>query len=407
MLEDARSRLIVHYPFFGVLALRLNFIESSMEGMLAQTMGVTADKKLYYNPKFVESLKISDVVIVFCHEILHLVQRVHSRFPMGGNPGVWNLASDYAVNTMILDSGLVADKEDHILDKIFPEEAREFAKGKGTEEMYILMMREEFTPPEPRMQFGDKFGDEQEGEGNSKEGKHPCNGLGCQSGSSLKKMDAAQRLELEENILAAAAAQDEDNRAKGKGDLPGWMQDFLTKVSRPTITWKDHLRRAAYHHFKNRYNWSRPGRRSEAIGVRLPARKPTPKGAIVAIDTSGSISDQELTRFLSECVGIMDACGAPWIEILLHDTRVYLQERYTRKTIGKMKVCRGGTSHIDVFQKIDDSKQKVGMVICFTDLASDFPPQPKYPVIWAVPEEYANMKEPWGKKLLVKNEGTN
>jgi len=393
-MNDVRSRLVIKYPFFGILALRLTFIESNMEGMLAATMGVTADKKLIYNPEFVNSLSISDLAIVFCHEILHLVQQVHSRFPLGGDPAVWNIASDYAVNSMILETDLCDDKEDNILDKIFPIEAREWAKGKGTEQMYLAMMREDFSPPQPRIKFGDSEED--------KPGNHPCNGLGCQSGSILKEMTSAQKAEVEENILSAAIAQQEYNKIKNKGNLPGFLEEFLARISKPMITWKDHLRRAAYHSFKGLYTWNRPGRRSEAIGMRLPARKPTPKGAVVSIDTSGSISDQLINRFLGECIGILDACGCPWIEVMFHDVDVYLKEKFNRKTLSKIRIQRGGTSHIDVFSKIEESKQRVGMYIGFTDLYTSFPPEiPKFPVIWCCPDGESGTA-PWGKVLKIK-----
>jgi hypothetical protein len=58
-----------------------------------------------------------------------------------------------------------------------------------------------------------------------------------------------------------------------------------------------------------------------------------------------------------------------------------------------------------VFDKINESMatEKVGMVVAFTDLYTDFPEKPSYPVLWAHPEEHGEgVPVPWGKKVEVK-----
>lgn len=313
---------------------------------------------------------------------------------------LWNIAADYAVNSAISETKLC--NEPNILDKIFPEEAhgvrlREYAKGKSTETMYLDMLRQEFNAPEVNYVWcdGDGHGNEQGESGG--EAKNKRNGLGCSSASKMKKVSQRELRELKQDIQAAAA----QSRALGKGDMPGYLQEFLAEISKPTVTWKDHLRRAAYESFKGNYTWNRPSRRSEVLRIRLPARKPTPKGAIIVMDTSGSISDEMLRQFLSEVVAIMKTCRCPWVDIYFHDMECYLQETFNKSTIKKLKVRRGGTSHIDVFKKISESKKKVGMVVAFTDLMTCFPDKPDYPVIWAVPSQYMNHSVPWGKKVEV------
>jgi predicted metal-dependent peptidase len=154
--------------------------------------------------------------------------------------------------------------------------------------------------------------------------------------------------------------------------------------------------------FKGRYSFHKPGRRSAGMGMRLPVRKPTKHAAVVIMDTSGSISDQELTQFLTESSEIMRACGAPKIHIYFHDVNCYHHEEYTRETINKVKVTRRGTSHIDVFEKVIENEEKVGMVVAFTDLATSFPPEePPFPVLWAHPPSGDSYGVPWGQKIRV------
>jgi predicted metal-dependent peptidase len=200
-------------------------------------------------------------------------------------------------------------------------------------------------------------------------------------------------------VIAAALA------SKGKGKHPAFADEFLALVRKPSVTWKEHLRRAATSVFKGRYTFARRSRRSHHTPMMMPSRSRTPNGAIIMIDTSGSISDEDLTQFVSECSGILRETGCKFLKIYFHDVMCYHIEEYDLNSINKIKATRGGTSHIDVFEKVNDSlrNDKVGMVVAFTDLYTDFPEKPSYPVIWAHPEEHGEGQSvPFGKKVEVK-----
>ena len=200
-------------------------------------------------------------------------------------------------------------------------------------------------------------------------------------------------------VIAAALA------SQGKGKHPAFADEFLALIRKPSVTWKEHLRRAATSVFKGRYSFARRSRRSYNTPMMLPSRTRTPNGAIIMIDTSGSISDEDLTQFVSECSGILRETGCKFLKIYFHDVLCYHIEEYDLNTIGKIKATRGGTSHIDVFEKVTESQRtdKVGMVVAFTDLYTDFPEKPSYPVLWAHPEENGEgVPVPWGKKVEVK-----
>lgn len=415
-LSEARTRLLMKFKFFGYLAISLNLIESESAGGQG-TACVDGKGNLYYNPKFINNLDVVEVMAVFCHEILHIVQGCQSRFPLGGNMMLWNVAADFIVNGMIRDSeASFAGKnvrklmhETPLFKRIYPEEFYQLSKGKTTEQVYLFLLKEQ-------EKLQGKGGGKEEGCGKPTE-KGPgdrgpdtqrCdsrNRLGCSSGSRVQKELHESKVtarEWTEKIIAAAQKCEQDENTRGK--MPGWLTDFITKITRPTITWKDFIRRNAQATFRGRYSWHRPARRSEAIGMRLQARKPTPKGAVVLIDSSGSVSDTTLNKFISECVGILRACGAPWIHMYFHDYECYFKDKFSIKSLSKLKVQRGGTSHIPVFQEVIKDKRDNGLIIAFTDLESAFPEpaeRPKCPVIWAVPKRYENHRHPWGQKVVI------
>ena len=60
----------------------------------------------------------------------------------------------------------------------------------------------------------------------------------------------------------------------------------------------------------------------------------------------------------------------------------------------------GGTSHICVFDYIDQHKLTPRLFIGLTDLCSNFPTKkPPYPVLWVVPKVHDT--PPWGKVIEV------
>ena len=110
-MTKARNKLIMDYPWFGSLAMRLNVSEAEggqYNGHPVPTMS-TNGQVIVYNPKFVETLTESEVVGVMAHEVLHCAL-LHP-FRRGAREAKkWNVACDYAINQICADSGLSLPK---------------------------------------------------------------------------------------------------------------------------------------------------------------------------------------------------------------------------------------------------------------------------------------------------------
>jgi len=425
-ISEARYQLWLFYPLFGYLALSLKFQEHPDGGPGGVgTAGIDPEGNLYYKPEFIDSLNLVDTAVVITHEILHLVQCATARFPKGGNRMVWNLAADVVVNSIILESGFNLESSD-IIDKMISKENFIKYKGMPTEEIYRRMMQENEADAKGQCpacqknneqgagEQGQSGGDEppqgdEQGAGEHKKDceHHPDNWLGCSASTHQHKNQSARSSIEWSRKLVEAHEFSKGRTSNSKGNISGRLMDYIVSLSKPTVTWRDHLRRATSVSFKTRYTWNKPGRRSEAIGMRLQAKKPAPKGVVVCIDTSGSIPLEIITQFLTESLALMRASKAAFIHIFFHDVECYSHGRYTPNTINKIKIQKGGTSHIPVFEAIKESKEKVGMVVCFTDLMSSFPEEAWVkrhigaPVIWAVPSAYSNYDIPFGKKIVV------
>ncbi len=104
---NARRRLLIDYPFFGKLSLRLKIIETTK--LPFKTMG-TNGKDLAYDPTYVENMSKTVkgrklLITTIAHEVLH-VAFMHPFRMRGRNFELWNVACDYAINGILRDAGL-------------------------------------------------------------------------------------------------------------------------------------------------------------------------------------------------------------------------------------------------------------------------------------------------------------
>ena len=141
----------------------------------------------------------------------------------------------------------------------------------------------------------------------------------------------------------------------------------------------------------------RPNRR---YGITNPGTKRNYTSRLmVAFDTSGSVSDDQLEYFANELNGMIDHVQVDFVQF---DTEItYGPKPYTKKA-GKIGIeGRGGTNFYPVVDMASEMEYD-GLVV-FTDGEAPFPPRPRYRVLWAVCERNANTNFPFGKKVVIEN----
>jgi predicted metal-dependent peptidase len=112
----------------------------------------------------------------------------------------------------------------------------------------------------------------------------------------------------------------------------------------------------------------------------------------VVLDTSGSISKNELTEFISELQTLEYI--VPEYTVMTADAKVHeiVKVKDLKELVSKIKFeGGGGTDFRDVFQKV----KKCNVMIFFTDGYTTYPENPPgYPVLWILTK--SNEKPPWG-----------
>jgi hypothetical protein len=99
-ISKARAKMILDFPFFSALALRLQVVVAPE---LVETCGVDG-RHLWINPDFINAQRPDHLVTIVAHEAMHCALHHHLRRG-ARDPHRSNIAQDYAINLLLKASG--------------------------------------------------------------------------------------------------------------------------------------------------------------------------------------------------------------------------------------------------------------------------------------------------------------
>jgi len=304
-ITKARVKLLLHHPFFGNLATRLKIVDASDRIPTAAVDG----RNLFYNDEFVSKLSDGELIFLIAHEVMHCVYE-HMLRRGEREPQVWNMAADYVIN-----NGLIRDRIGDVI-KVVPILADRQYDGMTTDEVYDKLMENAVTIKmtlDTHLDLeGD--GDSEDGDGDGK------SGIGKKLTEEERK---ALRDELKDAVIQAA-------QAAGAGNLPTGVDRIVKNITDPKMPWQELCRIQLTSMIKNDYSFTRPSRKSWHTGAVLPGMLPAEEVDVcIAIDTSGSISNDMVKDFLGEIQGIMGTFDSWNIKIWCFDTQVYAERDFS------------------------------------------------------------------------------
>lgn len=377
-MSKARAFLLLDHPFFATLLLYMTPVNvAGKPGYEIIDTMATDGRYLYYNPSFVQKLDLQELIGILAHEAMHPAMAHHLRRG-GREPRKWNVAADYAINPIVLDSGLKLPK-DALVDAKY--------KDLMAEEIYNLL---------PVSKSGGKGTDQDPGK---------CGGVMDATdgkGKPLSKAEIDQLTAEAKSNLAQAAAL-----AKARGKLPAGIEALVDEMLNPQVPWTDVLRMYVAKLVKTDTTWTNPSRRFAHTGLTLPGTLKEGTGEIViGVDTSGSIycDKPALAQFLGEIDSILEDVKPERVHLVYCDAAVNGVDTFEFGDAISPKTFKpkggGGTAFEPVFDWARDNAAPMAIVY-LTDLMGSFPTGCDVPTIWVCANNEGGTA-PFGEVIHVK-----
>jgi len=311
-----------------------------------------------YGTAFVDSLDDQCLRGLILHETLHKAFRHTTvwRHLYDKNPRLANMACDYVINLLIVDSDRMGN------DVRLPEGGLIDEKYRGMDagEVYKMLDKDQQEKGKSNGQ-GDSGDDQgsQESEGFDEHDWEASDKLSEQEREGMaREVDQA----LRQGALLAGRL---------KGNVPRGVSELLEAK----VNWREVLRDfvSSFANEHDSSTWRRPNRRWVDQGVYMPSAVSETMGEmVVAIDTSGSIGQEELSRFLGEVMAICRDVNPERVHLLYWDTEVAQHETYEQGQYESMLQSTkpkggGGTCVVCVPKYIKEKSLKPECVLVLTD----------------------------------------
>ena len=190
---------------------------------------------------------------------------------------------------------------------------------------------------------------------------------------------------------------------RGAGDIPGEILEIINSFLKPQLKFGIILKNYFSELIQTSRSFRRPSRRIEEFILPSNSDDEDKLTSInVYIDSSGSLTDEEIKIFNSEIKSIKNNFNPEKITLISFDTKIRKIKiiKHNDKFDDFDLLGRGGTCLIDVFNHINNNKPSVSLI--FTDLDVSIPTNyPKTPLIWLCTDPNQKTKPKYGKFIHV------
>jgi predicted metal-dependent peptidase len=374
-VEKAIVKMVLDHPFFAALALKMRV----KQDYAVPTFCVDG-VYMRYNPDFCATLDDTELFTVLAHECLHLafghLWRKGSR-----SMKKWNYATDYVINNYLMkynEDEVAASRhgpfklpEGGLLDSKYDNMAEE--------EVYNLL-------PEPPPDNGGGSGS---GGGGGESG-----GMGdfTEPATDDGNTEEDWRQRAVEGI----------NASKLRGRESGSMTRAIERHLKGTQDWREVLRELLSAPSNDDYDETRPDRRFMEEDIFLPTLYSERVGTfVVALDTSGSVTAEMLSKFMAEVQYCLDTVKPEKIIVIDCDAAINQEREFAYGDNLRDFTAKGGggTDFRPVFDRVKSLPDSPEAVVYFTDGYGAFPTEhPGYPVIWV---DYGGTDYPFGQVVRI------
>lgn len=399
------------------------------------TFASDAKWRLYFDPAKLMEWPVDQVSGVILHEVGHCIRGHASRFESLGEPAgnakIFNIAGDSLINADLRDDHIGLPEGAVYVDTL-QEQGVDVNREMSAEQIYQLIKEkaeENCTCNDSQGDSNDDSGDSQDANGSENQdgqeqnqnssqgqgeqeqnqnedssqgqgnGNQPCpvhqpawdcgsaaDGIPRDYEKEGEKVDEGVD-EERGDLIRQQVAVDIAQHAKNRGSVPAGLQRWAKELLEPTVDWRRELASIVRRSFAQvaglrDYTYQRPSRRDSSMraqgqNIVLPAmRQPNPPKVSIVIDTSGSMSEDELTYALSETQGVLRSLGSSGrnIQVITCDAQAHTSKV---NSISKVNLEGGGGTDMRVgIQAAMQGGSKPDVVIVLTDGFTPWPDEP-------------------------------
>ena len=421
----SRMRILMNHGFYGLLLMHMVFaLDEDCE------TAATDGRRIFFGPDFLENLSDGELDFVLMHEILHVVLQHCFRQGERDNER-FNIACDIVVNSNILLSNHLDLRSITLQGQPAMHIAPDGQEGYEltAEQVYGML-------PVMSKTSKNKVGSGDAGEGASKNKAEEESEGGFARGRAQKKQGKKENCERkkeswddhsrwgtagEEDVLkdewasrlqTAAEAISVRQSATGQGMLPMCAERLLKELRKPPTDWRTILNVFVQEEITD-YSFTPPDRRFDGGDFYLPdynEKDEAVKDILFMVDTSASMSDDQITTAYSEIKGAIDQFGGRlrgWLGFF--DAEIVEPKPFD--SIDAFKTIRhyggGGTRFDIIFNYVRKKMDPMPVsIIIMTDGYAVFPKESAamgIPVLWLLVNEGSGepVNPPWGKVASV------
>ena len=343
-LLKAKIELMTRSAFISTIALSLRHVITDA----TETADVNGTV-IRYNPEFLKGQTVAQFAGLMAHECWHVAFQHLSR---RGNRDhiIWNVAGDYIINHLLTKAGFEIPTAG-LLDK-------KYGDGWSTDGVYEDLMQDKKDFDTGTLMLDLREEDSKDSD----------------KGPTLDSTIT--------NIIVRARTQAQMAGKKSAGEIPAEIERMIDELLNPKLPWPVILHKFLDQRTHEEYSWARRNRRYR--NDYMPSLHSYGLGHLTfAIDTSGSIDDDELQEMLSEIKGIQQIFNPEHMTIIDCDSVIHKVHAVTQNTdILSLDFHGGGGTR---FQPVLDyvSEHPTQALIYFTDLEGESHLNPvDYPVLW-------------------------
>jgi predicted metal-dependent peptidase len=386
-IEKACRKLIISEPFYGLFLSGIQKeVTKDIPTLAVGLKGINVI--LYINQEFWDGLTDVQQVAVLQHEVLHVALGHLTSRSMYDSAQLFNISADGEINQIIIDNADPKHKADVLPGDCVTIESMEKMAGKalerraGTNYYYKELYKE---------LGGD--GAPQQGDG---VGSHEL-------WKDFDNLPDSQKQLVKNQVdhqLKTAAEETMKSSANGIGSIPAELRGLIEKLLKPeppVFNWRGYFKRVVGNSTQmfQKKNRKRESKRFEEFSKTQIKYK---QKILVAIDTSGSINNEDLKDFFTE-VHHMYKSGIA-IDILECDCSIGRIYEYKGKPDCKI-TGGGGTSCEPIVEYLDKRRGVYTTTVYFTDGYLDKKPAEKLRWIWLISSDGDHKGEYPGKTIII------